>query len=63
MFDFIADAIDVTGYGPTVREIAEGVGLSSTGSVVYILNQLERQGRIRRSLDRRAIITLVEQED
>ncbi|WP_079181298.1 hypothetical protein [Streptomyces sp. CB00316] len=35
------------GHGPTVREIGERVGLSSTGSVAHQLGQLEERGLIR----------------
>ncbi|MET9648604.1 LexA family protein [Streptomyces syringium] len=40
------------GEGPSVREIGEQVGLSSTGSVAYHLDRLEERGMISRS-DRR----------
>ena len=34
------------GYAPSIREICQAVGLRSTGSVHYHLNELARQGRI-----------------
>ncbi|WP_327328773.1 hypothetical protein OG735_41670 (plasmid) [Streptomyces sp. NBC_01210] len=37
------------GEGPTIRQIGELVGLSSTGSVAYQLGRLEDQGLISRS--------------
>ncbi|OEJ22192.1 hypothetical protein AR457_38745 [Streptomyces agglomeratus] len=37
------------GEGPTVREIGDRVGLSSTSSVQYQLKRLEQQGAISRS--------------
>ncbi|MET7616171.1 MarR family transcriptional regulator [Streptomyces sp. NPDC005408] len=37
------------GEGPTIREIGERVGLSSTSSVAYQLRRLERAGLIRRT--------------
>jgi repressor LexA len=37
------------GEGPTVREIGDIVGLSSTGSVAYQLGRLEEQGLISRT--------------
>ena len=36
-------------YPPTLREIAEGVGLASTGVALYYLRQLEARGRIERT--------------
>jgi repressor LexA len=33
---------------PTLREVAEACGLSSTGSVRYVLDALEDQGKISR---------------
>jgi SOS-response transcriptional repressor LexA len=57
---FIVERIHIQGYGPTMREIATGCGFNSTGTAWVAVDALERQGRIRRSLDRRAIITLPE---
>lgn len=37
------------GSPPSVREIGVAVGLSSTSTVAHHLNQLEREGRLRRS--------------
>lgn len=37
------------GEGPTIRQIGEAVGLSSTGSVAYQLGQMEKRGMISRS--------------
>lgn len=45
---FIRDFIANRGYGPTVRDIQKGCGLSSTAVVQHHLNILEREGHIRR---------------
>ncbi|MBC8334128.1 MAG: repressor LexA [Anaerolineales bacterium] len=37
-----------TGYPPTIREIGEDTGISSTSVVNYYLDQLEKMGRIER---------------
>ncbi|MGV4984494.1 LexA family protein [Streptomyces sp. NRAIS4] len=42
----IREAIVEHGEGPTLREIAEQVGLGSIGSVHYHLKQLEKKGVI-----------------
>jgi repressor LexA len=38
------------GYPPTVRELANGLGLSSTNGVAQMLDVLERKGVIERDL-------------
>jgi repressor LexA len=48
IFDFIRDAHAATGIVPSVREISEAVGVSSTGTVGYWLNKLEAANLIRR---------------
>jgi len=42
----IADYHATYGYGPTVRELGERVGLASTSAVVYHLTQLRDAGRV-----------------
>lgn len=44
----IAGAVRERGYPPTVREIAEAVGLASPSSVAHQLASLERKGFLRR---------------
>ncbi len=46
VFTFIEEYISLHGYGPAVREICEGLGLSSTATVHYHLRALEAAGRI-----------------
>ncbi|MGC9399454.1 MAG: transcriptional repressor LexA [Anaerolineae bacterium] len=41
ILNFIGRYMQETGYPPTVREIGEGVGISSTSHVSYYLNKLE----------------------
>ena len=48
ILDFIKSEIDLKGYPPSVREICAAVGLKSTSTVHAHLNQLEKQGLIRR---------------
>ena len=45
---FIQDYVDERGYPPSMREIGERVGISSTSVVDYNLRALERDGLIRR---------------
>ena len=48
ILDFLKSEILEKGYPPTVREICQAVGLSSTSSVHAHLNSLEKMGCIRR---------------
>ncbi len=48
ILDFIATHLRETGYPPTVREIGEAVGLTSSSTVHTHLNVLQRQGYLRR---------------
>ena len=45
---FIELSLDSRGVPPSMREICEGTGLSSTSSVSHQLSQLERAGYIKR---------------
>jgi len=49
ILDFLKSEIRQNGYPPTVREICDAVGLSSTSTVHAHLETLERKGYIRRS--------------
>jgi repressor LexA len=48
ILDFIADTVRQRGYPPTVREIGEAVGLTSSSSVHSQLANLERKGLLHR---------------
>src|ERR1700761_5955973 len=48
----IEDSVRSNGYGPSLREIAEAVGLASTSSVSYQLSTLERKGYLTREAGR-----------
>src|SRR5947207_15686580 len=45
---YIEVYVDERGYPPSIREIGDQVGISSTSVVDYNLKVLEREGRIRR---------------
>ena len=55
----ITDGIRRRGYPPSIREIGDAVGLSSTSSVAHQLKQLEHLGRIRRDPYRCRTIELI----
>src|SRR5436853_6420373 len=48
ILDYIRYVTKVRNYPPSVREIGEAVGLSSSSTVHNHLNQLERKGLIKR---------------
>jgi repressor LexA len=48
--EFILRFTQERGYPPTIREIGEAVGISSTSVVNYNLNKLEKEGHIHRDL-------------
>ncbi len=48
ILDFIAAQLQVRGYPPSVREIGEAVGLTSSSTVHTHLTTLQRQGYLRR---------------
>ncbi|HID09842.1 MAG TPA: transcriptional repressor LexA [Candidatus Latescibacteria bacterium] len=48
VYEFIADSISCNGFPPTLREIGEAFGFSSTNAVLAVLDALERKGYIHR---------------
>ncbi len=52
ILEAIRDAVDRRGYPPSVREIGETVGLTSSSSVAHQLTALERKGFLRRDPNR-----------
>jgi len=60
MLDFIRRFSIENGYPPTIRQIGEHVGISSTSVVNYNLHKLEREGYIARDLKVSRGIRMVE---
>lgn len=50
ILDFIRQFSEENGYPPTIRQIGENVGISSTSVVNYNLNRLEKEGYLARDL-------------
>ena len=49
VYNFIVDFNVKNGYNPSVREICKATGLSSTSTIAYYLDKLEKDGKIKRS--------------
>jgi len=49
IYDFICNEVELKGYPPSVREIAEAVGLASSSTVHGHLARIESKGYIRRN--------------
>jgi repressor LexA len=52
ILDVIRSSVTSRGYPPSIREIGDAVGLTSTSSVAHQLRTLERKGYIRRDPNR-----------
>src|SRR5580698_4615566 len=48
----IRESVTTRGYPPSIREIGDAVGLTSTSSVAHQLRTLERKGYLRRDANR-----------
>jgi repressor LexA len=58
IIEVIRASVSERGYPPSIREIGDAVGLTSTSSVAYQLQTLERKGFLRRDANRpRAVAT------
>lgn len=60
ILDYIRYVTRVRNYPPSVREIGEAVGLSSSSTVHNHLNQLERRGLIKRDPSKSRTVQLVQ---
>lgn len=60
ILEFLGKYMEDKGYPPTVREICAAVGLKSTATVSYHLNELKRQGRLEGDSTKRRAIALPE---
>jgi repressor LexA len=58
ILEFIAETVQERGYPPTVREIGEAVGLTSSSSVHAQLTNLERLGKLRKDPTKPRAMTL-----
>ncbi len=63
ILDYIRSVTRVRNYPPSVREIGEAVGLSSSSTVHNHLNQLERRGLIKRDASKSRTVQLVQEKE
>ena len=59
ILDFIIDSLQQDYHCPSVREICQYMGLSSTSTVQSHLNALERFGYIKRDVNKNRAITVI----
>lgn len=57
--DFIRRHVEEVGFAPTLREVADEIGLGSVASVSYILDCLVKKGAIRRIPGRPRALSIV----
>src|SRR2546429_3686590 len=62
ILNYIRDVSKSRNYPPSVREIGEAVGLSSSSTVHNHLNQLERRGLIKRDASKSRTVQLVQEQ-
>ena len=60
IYEFLCDFIEKNGHAPSIREIADAVGLKSTATVHYHLNELKRIGKIDMDEKKKRTISLPE---
>ena len=60
VYDFVRKEIKRNGYAPSVREICDGVGLSSTSTVHAHLETLRKKGYIKRFPSKNRTIEILE---
>lgn len=63
ILDYIRFVTRTRNYPPSVREIGEAVGLSSSSTVHNHLNQLERRGLIKRDASKSRTVQLVQEQE
>jgi len=59
ILSFIEQTVEVHGYPPSVREIAEAVGLASTSAVHHHLTKLEKDGRLQKDASRSRALSVI----
>ena len=63
VLDVISESVRARGYPPSMREIGESVGLTSSSSVAHQLRKLEERGFIRRDINRPRAVEVLRPEE
>src|ERR1700728_2866470 len=63
ILDVIRASVSSRGYPPSIREIGDAVGLTSTSSVAHQLRTLEKKGYLRRDPNRPRAVDIRSSED
>lgn len=58
LYEFIESFIQKNSYPPSVRDMCEGMNISSTATIVYHLKKLESQGKISRGKQKNRAIEM-----
>ena len=62
IYNFIVKFKSEKGFIPSVREIGGALGLSSTSTIAYYLDRLEKDGKIKRSGNKNRAIEIIQNE-
>ncbi len=62
VLEYIRKSVRMRGYPPSIREIGDAVGLTSTSSVAHQLRSLERKGLLRRDHNRPRAVNIPDNE-
>ncbi|GAB17950.1 LexA repressor [Gordonia effusa NBRC 100432] len=62
VLEYIRKSVRMRGYPPSIREIGDAVGLTSTSSVAHQLRTLERKGLLRRDHNRPRAVNIQDNE-
>lgn len=63
VYDIIVKSIDEHGYPPTLRELMDEIGVSSTSTIKYYLDKLEQRHLIRRTNNKNRAIEIVKDSE
>ncbi len=62
LLEFIKDFVNDNGYPPTVREMCKALNLSSTSTISYYLNKLQKDGLIKKEPNKNRALEIVSKE-
>lgn len=62
IYNFLVQYTEKNRFSPTVREICAGVGLKSTSSVHFYLNDLEDAGKIKKNPAHARAIKIIDRQ-